>query len=129
MTITHQRAPWVLPIFEYNRRLEYPGGEADGLEAIAEKYPGMRIETEIGIRFDKDYLRATLQPAVDFSQRMGQPVYCGEFGVYEIASMSTRLHWTRDVVDLLDEFEMGRAYWTYKAMDFGLVDKDGRVVN
>jgi endoglucanase len=129
MTITHQRAPWVPPVFEYNRQLEYPGQEADELEAIVEKYPGMRFEQEVGIRFDKEYLRAALQPALDFSQHIGQPIYCGEFGVYERASMSTRLIWTRDVVTLLDEFQIGRAYWTYKDLDFGLLDKNGQVVN
>jgi aryl-phospho-beta-D-glucosidase BglC (GH1 family) len=129
MTITHQRATWVPPLFEYNRQLEYPGQEASGLEAIVEKYPGMRFEQEVGIRFDKEYLRAALQPALDFSRRIGQPVYCGEFGVYERASMSTRLNWTRDVVELLDEFQIGRAYWTYKNLDFGLLDKNGQVVN
>lgn len=129
MTITHQRAPWVEPIFEYNRQLEYPGEQADGFEAIVEKYPSLRLEGEVGISFDKEYLRAALQPALDFSQRIGQPVYCGEFGVYERASMSTRLNWTRDVVDLLDEYQIGRAYWTYKDLDFGLLDKNGQVVN
>jgi hypothetical protein len=43
--------------------------------------------------------------------------------------MFTRLNWTRDFISLLDEFDIGRAYWTYKALDFGLVDGDGRVVN
>jgi aryl-phospho-beta-D-glucosidase BglC (GH1 family) len=129
MTITHQRAPWVQPVFEYNRQLEYPGQEADGFEEIAEKYPGLRFEQEVGVPFDKEYLRAMLQPALDFSQRIGQPVYCGEFGVYEQASMSTRLNWTRDVVALLDEFQIGHAYWTYKDLDFGILDKNGQIVN
>jgi endoglucanase len=70
-----------------------------------------------------------LQPALDFSQRIGQPVYCGEFGVYEGASMLTRRNWTRDLISLLNEFGIGRAYWSYKAMDFGLVDKYGQIVN
>ena len=70
-----------------------------------------------------------LQPALDFFQKTGQPIYCGEFGVYEGAPMSARLNWTRDFIDLLNQFDIGRAYWTYKALDFGLVDKDGRVVN
>jgi endoglucanase len=129
MTITHQRASWVRPVFEYNRQLEYPGEQADGFESIVEKYPGLRFEGEVGIRFDKEYLRAALQPALDFSQRSGQSTYCGEFGVYERASMSTRLNWTRDVAELLDQFDIGRAYWTYKDLDFGLLDKNGQVVN
>ncbi|RPJ24253.1 MAG: glycoside hydrolase family 5 protein [Chloroflexi bacterium] len=131
LTVTHQSAPWIPPIIEYNRQLNYPGQEAGGLEDIVRRYPKdtHRLDREVGIRFDKEYLRAALQPAIDFSERIGQPVYCGEFGVYEGAPMSTRLNWTRDFIELLNQFSIGRAYWTYKDLDFGLVDKDGKVVN
>ncbi len=131
LSVTHQKAPWVPSLAEYNQRLEYPGRQAPGLAAIMEKYPNdtHMLRSELGAQFDKSYLLSKLQPALDFSQRMGQPVYCGEFGVYERAPMSTRVNWTRDFTALLDEFGIGRAYWTYKALDFGLLDKDGRVVN
>ncbi len=131
LTVTHQRAPWIPPIIEYNQQLDYPGQQASGLEKVVKKYPKdtHRLDREIGIQFNKEYLRAALQPAVDFSQRIGQPVYCGEFGVYEGAAMSTRINWTRDFIALLNEANIGRAFWTYKALDFGLVDKDGEVIN
>lgn len=129
LTVTHQKAPWLTPIFNYNHSVEYPGQQADGLEKIIRKYPEFRLVDEVGVSFDKNYLRAKLQPAVDFAQKIGQPVYCGEFGVYEAASMATRLNWTRDMVDLLNEYHIGRAIWTYKALDFGLVDTNGKVVN
>jgi endoglucanase len=131
LSVTHQKAPWIRPLAEYNQQLEYPGLQAPGLASIVEKYSHDThgLDKEIGARFDKSYLHSVLQPALDFSQRIGQPVYCGEFGVYERASMSTRMNWTRDFIALLDEFDIGRAYWTYKALDFGLLDKDGQVVN
>jgi endoglucanase len=131
LSVTHQMAPWIRPLAEYNQQLEYPGRQAPGLASILEKYSHDThgLDREIEARFDKSYLHSMLQPALDFSQRIGQPVYCGEFGVYERASMSTRLNWTRDFVALLDEFDIGRAYWTYKALDFGLLDKDGQVVD
>ena len=131
LSVTHQKAPWIPPLVEYDQGLEYPGQQAPGLSAIVEKYPHDThgLDKEIGIQFNKSYLHSVLQPALDFSQRTGQTVYCGEFGVYERASMFTRLNWTRDFISLLDEFDIGRAYWTYKALDFGLVDGDGRVVN
>jgi aryl-phospho-beta-D-glucosidase BglC (GH1 family) len=131
LSVTHQKAPWIPALAEYNQQLEYPGWQAPGLAAIAEKYPKdtHALRKEVGVRFDKNYLHSMLQPALDFSQRTGQPVYCGEFGVYEGAAISTRLNWTRDFIALLNEFDIGRAYWTYKALDFGVVDKDGRIVN
>jgi aryl-phospho-beta-D-glucosidase BglC (GH1 family) len=131
LCLTHQKAPWIPPLVEYNRQLEYPGHQAAGLASIAEKYPRdtHALKKEAGISFDKNYLHAMLQPALDFSQRTGQPVYCGEFGVYEGAPMSTRLNWTRDFISLLNEFNIGRAIWTYKALDFGLLDGYGRIVD
>lgn len=131
LTVTHQRAPWIPPIVEYNRQLSYPGQEASGLASIVRKYSEdtHRLDREVGVPFDKEYLHAALQPAIDFSKRIRQPVYCGEFGVFEGAPLATRLNWTRDFIELLNQFGIGRAYWTYKALDFGLVDKDGKVVS
>jgi aryl-phospho-beta-D-glucosidase BglC (GH1 family) len=131
LTVTHQKAPWIPPIVEYDRELAYPGQAAGGLEAIVRKYSGdtHRLDRELGIRFDKEYLRSMLEPALQFARRTGQPIYCGEFGVYERAPLATRLNWTRDFIQLLIENRIGRAYWTYKNLDFGLVDRNGAVVS
>lgn len=128
LCVTHQKAPWVPVLVDYNKTLNYPGESAEGLEKFANKLTH-QFADEIGIVFDKECLRNYLMPAVEFSHQTGQPVYCGEFGVYVGAPMTTRVNWTKDMVDLLNEYGMGHALWTYKALDFGLVDKDGRVVN
>ncbi len=131
LTITHQKAPWVPPLAEYDRALEYPGQQAVGLETVLNNYPSgiYQLNREIGICFDQNYLRAVLQPALDFSEHTQQPLYCGEFGVIDRASLPTRLNWTRDFIGLLNQFGIGRACWTYKGIDFGLVDNDGKVIS
>ena len=146
LVVTHQRAPWVPLLREHNRAVDYPGTEDGHLAQVAERFrrevltqPGFNdpalaghiaeLATESGQHFDQDYLKAHLAAALEFSQATGQPLYCGEFGVYEAAPMSVRLNWTRDFVELLNQFDIGRAYWTYKALDFGLVDAEGNVVN
>jgi aryl-phospho-beta-D-glucosidase BglC (GH1 family) len=131
LSVTHQKAPWIATLAEYGQAIEYPGQESGDLAEVLAKHPDSKfiLDREIGQRFNRVYLQTALLPAVDFSRRIGQPVYCGEFGVYEKASMTTRLNWTRDFIALLNEFKIGRAYWTYKALDFGLVDKNGKVVN
>jgi len=130
LTVTHQKAPWVPALVDYNQQVNYPG-QAPGLDAFLEKHPQHRgrLGAETGKRFDKDYLRSILQTALAFRQETGKPIYCGEFGVYEIAPPATRVNWTRDVIDLLREHVVGHAIWTYKALDFGLVDQTGSVVN
>jgi len=131
LTLTHQKVPWVPPLVEYNQELNYPGQQDSKLEEIVKKFPKdtHKLDREIGIQFNKEHLRSVLQPAIDFSKRTGQPIYCGEFGVYEGAPMSTRINWTRDFIDLLNESNIGRAIWTYKALDFGLVGKDGKIIS
>jgi aryl-phospho-beta-D-glucosidase BglC (GH1 family) len=130
LVVTHQRAPWIQALLQYDRAVDYPGF-APGLEVFLQAHPEHRnrLGAEVGKRFDWKYLQSELQPSLEFSQRTNQPTYCGEFGVYEQADPTTRQNWTRDVIDLLHGFGIGRAYWTYKAMDFGLVDKDGQVVS
>jgi hypothetical protein len=81
------------------------------------------------LRFDRAYLAGLIQPAVEFARTQRVPVYCGEFGVIDQAPLANRIRWTRDMVSLLREQEIGYGYWSYKAMDFGLVDRDGRLVD
>lgn len=128
LSVTHQKAPWVPVLLEYNHTINYPGEKAEGLEKFVQESTHVFAE-ELDTAFDKEYLRACMLPAVEFARKTGQVVYCGEFGVYEVAPMATRLNWTRDVVDLIKEYNLGHALWSYKALDFGLVDKDGNVVN
>jgi aryl-phospho-beta-D-glucosidase BglC (GH1 family) len=140
LSVTHQKAPWVAPLAKYDKELPYPMEESGELHEVVTEFArqtgsdGMSVllsfmQTEVGQRLDKQYLFRFLRQALDFSEQIGQPIYCGEFGVYEKAPTSTRLNWTRDMIDLFNEFEIGRAYWTYKDLDFGLVDRYGNVVN
>lgn len=130
LTVTHQKAPWVPALVQFNQQVDYPG-QAIGLEPFLKANPGhrARLGTEAGRRFDVSYLESVLQPALESAQRFGQTIYCGELGVYDRAPLTTRLNWTRDVIALLSEHGIGYALWTYKNLDFGLVDKDGQIVS
>jgi len=70
-----------------------------------------------------------IQLALDFITTTDQVVYCGEYDVIECAPMQTRINWTRDFVSILREYTIGRAAWSYKGMNFGLVDQTGKVVS
>jgi endoglucanase len=76
----------------------------------------------------------TLQAGVNLGGWISQhPAFdyhhCGEYGVIEGAPMETRVNWMRDFVPLLCDNHIGKAVWSYKAMDFGLVDLDGKIIN
>jgi hypothetical protein len=130
MVVTHQKAPWVASLDAFEEQVNYPGvcSSLDGFLRLHPEY-NAELKSYIGIDLDKDYLRSKLLPALDFRQRSAQPLYCGEYGVIDRAPAATRLNWHRDFVELLREFDIGRACWSYKAMDFGLVDHSGNTVD
>ena len=130
MIVTHQKAPWYAPGRDHNRDVHYPG-ECPDLDEFLRQNPQHRLDYQpfVGVHLDREWLRAALQPAVEFVRRTGRPVYCGEYGVIDRAPLPSRLNWCRDVVDALNEFGIGRACWSYKEMDFGLVDHNGQAVS
>ena len=125
---THQRAAWVEFLKALDSVTPYPG-EVPGLASFLERYPQYRQEGEkyLGKRMDIQMMRAFLQPALDFLAETRLPLYCGEYGVIDLAPLESRLNWHRDFVSLLNEHGIGRAVWSYKEMNFALVRYDGRV--
>lgn len=130
LPFTHQLAHWVPELVAWGGTPDYPG-ELASLGPFLAAHPECRARLGAfeGIEMNREQMRAQLQPALDFIEETGAPLYCGEFGVIERAPMPARLRWTRDLVGLLAEFGIGRAAWSYKAMDFGLVDAGGNVVS
>jgi hypothetical protein len=130
MVVTHQKAPWVEPLKVFNQPVGYPG-VCENLGDFLRLHPDFQpfLQSYAGIKLDKEYLRRLVQPALEFRTRAGQPLYCGEYGVIDRASTATRLNWHRDFIDLLREYRIPRACWSYKAMDFGLVDLHGQVID
>jgi len=130
LSVTHQQAHWMEGLHEFDQQLDYPG-EAIGLKEFLHSRPEYesRLVEDVDKHFDRVHLLHRLQPAIDFSRKLGQPVHCGEFGVIDRAPRQTRINWTRDMVSLFEENNIGYAYWTYKEMDFGLVDQRGNILD
>ncbi len=130
MVVTHQKAKWVPFLSDYNHEVAYPGFASD-LAEFLERHPEYKayLGHSASVFLDKSSLSAAAQPAIDFSHGKGQSVYCGEYGVIEGAPLETRLNWTADFVSILLGHHIGRAYWSYKGIDFGLVDPHGEVIS
>jgi hypothetical protein len=127
---THQKAGWSPVMMEFNQEVPYPG-YAPELADFIQRKPDRRKEVErfLDRRLDKDFLRAELQPAIEFTRRTSKPLYCGEYGAISCSSAESRLRWHQDIIDLFYEYGIGHAVWSYKEMDFGLVDWKGRVIS
>ena len=130
MPFTHQKAPWVDALKAFDQTVNYPG-TVDDLARFLAAYPdyGLFLAHWVNRRMDKASLRETLQPALDFQARTGLPLYCGEFGVIDRAPRPDNRRWHTDFIDLLRQAGIGRAVWSYKQMDFGLLDPAGTVVD
>lgn len=130
MVVTHQRASWVNEMDLFGQEVEYPGRIKEFgkfLDQHAKYKP--KYKRFIDFYMDQDYLHEALQPAFDFITKTGNPVYCGEFGVIDHAPLQTRINWTHDFIDLLTEHKIGRAIWSYKEMNFALVDAVSNVIS
>ena len=130
LLFTHQKAPWVEVAVEYDQAIAYPG-DFTGMKEFIDRAPkwkdsyGWLAERSA----NKDLMVEFLQPALDFAQQIGRDLYCGEFGVIEYVEPKSRQNWHADLLSVLREYAIGCAVWSYKQMDFGLVDAQGKVVD
>lgn len=134
--LTHQRASWTAAK-DFGGTAVYPG-ELDVYNDFINFVDknGGRAAYDIQRRINSSltymgagYIRAFLQPAKDFIEEHDLPLYCGEYGVIENTDVDSRANWTRDVADFCLENGIGRAIWSYRGMDFTLIDKDGKALS
>ncbi len=123
---THQKASWEAPMKELDFVVPYPSGTED-YKKYLKKSEKFQKQLEFEETLGKDYIRRFLQPALDFIQERNVPLYCGEYGVIDHAPMDSNLRWHEDLCDLLIEYGIGRAVWTYKLMSFPMVDLESQV--
>ena len=121
---THQGAYWMEGM-PSDFRIGYPktleeyrkageSTEADVAGAIYKE--GIR---EIGEGFFEDIFA----PAIEKAKADGVPLYCGEYGVIDLADNEDKLRWLKDIHAAFDKFGIGHALWNYKEKDFGIADE------
>jgi len=75
--------------------------------------------TEIGPAF----FETLFKPALDYAAEMNVPLYCGEYGVIDLADNLQKINWLKDIHQVFKAHGIGRSLWNYKEKDFGLVDE------
>lgn len=125
---THQKAGWEPLLKDLEEEITYPSGR-EMYEIYLKKADIFKKQYKFDSKVDKEYLRRILQPAIEFAKERKRTLYCGEYGTIEHAPMEGRLKWHSDLSDLLIEYGIGRAVWSYKLMSFPLVDKDSVIIN
>ena len=63
-----------------------------------------------------------LAPAVEKAGKENCELYCGEFGVIDVVPPEEAIKWFRDLHKVFERHGIAHAMWSWKQMDFGLID-------
>jgi endoglucanase len=124
---THQGASWSPPM-EYLEGVPFPYNAAR-MPKLHSKLKNTWIESNLRNDYKREsdvaFMRKTLDRVVAFSNERGVPVFCGEFGVYDLASPpADRAIWYEVVTDMLKKRNIPRTSWDYFG-GFGIFNKGG----
>lgn len=63
-----------------------------------------------------------LAPAIEKAEKEHCELYCGEFGVIDVVPPEEAVKWFRDLHKVFERHDIAHAVWSWKKMDFGLID-------
>lgn len=70
----------------------------------------------------EEYFERIFASAIEKAKRENITVYCGEYGVINVASPEDTLKWFKVINSVFEKYGIARAAWSYKEMDFGISD-------
>ncbi len=124
LIFTHQGAYWI-PEMDRDFRMSVN----DTYRGIKEKSDRNLPSTAVDLdAFDQDaildegFFEALFGKAKAVAEERNVPLYCGEYGVINLADPADTLRWYQLIGNTFNKFGIGRAAWSYREMDFGLVD-------
>ena len=121
---THQGAYWVENMPQ-DFRIGYPLSlevyqEADRKVQLSNDLSGAVFQK--GIREPGEgFFEDIFAPAIQKAEKDCVPLYCGEYGVIDLADNQDALRWLKDIHAVMNRHQIGRALWNYKEKDFGFV--------
>lgn len=123
LIFTHQGAYWVKNMPK-DFRLHYPATIQE--YALAQKKLGLetvdlvsdaKVET-VG----EEFFDSLFSEAVAIAEERNVPLYCGEYGVIDLADEESAVSWLQSITSSFQKHKIARAVWCYKGLDFGLTD-------
>ncbi len=83
-------------------------------------------ENWVNKNFDKKWILKQWQKPIQKAEKLGLPLYCGEFGIITGPPQKEMLNWYNDMIKLFEEAGIGYANWNCKSDQFGLDDGNGK---
>lgn len=124
MIFSHQGAYWVENMPE-DFRVGYPKTveEYRQLSKDITKDLGGAIFSEHAKSMGPEFFDGIFQVAIDHAEKYDVPLYCGEYGVIDLANNEDKIRWLQDIHTAFKRHGIGRALWNYKEKDFGFVNE------
>lgn len=121
---THQGAYWIetMPL---DMRLPYPADfelyKEKSAKILGDK-AGFLMDERFGFNeIGPDFFEKLFKEAIQIANERDVTLYCGEYGVIDRANPHDSIRWYRDLNSVFNKYGIGRAAWTYKEKDFGLI--------
>ena len=121
---THQGAEWI-PTMDPSFRIsvDAPFSEMDKargpmLEQVSTGFPGFKGSDTLS----PAYFEAIFKEAIKVAEERDVALYCGEYGVIDLAKPEEALKWYKTINSVFVKYGIGRAAWSYRSMNFGLSD-------
>ncbi|SDB61472.1 MULTISPECIES: glycoside hydrolase family 5 protein [unclassified Butyrivibrio] len=124
LIFTHQGAPWIEtmdPNFRMAFDSTYRQYDENAFAQLGNRPEEIKVDDpdkKLGIEYFEQYM----QEAVRVAEERNVALYCGEYGVIERATPEDALKWYTAIGTCFNKYNIGRAAWSYKEMDFGLSD-------
>lgn len=126
LVFTHQGAHWVksMPLDPESYRFRYPDTYRAYRERSAElfgaDFSGEFAEGADNELLDSRYFERMIKTAVEIAEADNVPLYCGEYGVIDLAEPADLIRWYKDMNSALVKYNIARSAWSYREMNFGL---------
>ena len=125
LLFTHQKAYWVEQMRNNpDFSIAYPGKTAEYRQkaeelGLAYMMDFKNIETET---ITADLFINRWANAVKYCEEHDIALYCGEYGVIDKAPTPDTVRWYKDINTAFEHYGIGRAAWSYKEVDYGIID-------
>jgi lysyl-tRNA synthetase class II len=107
-------------------KITYQGQEVDLTPGGWKKISMIDSVTEAcGVDFNKIQ---TDEEAVKVAEERNALLYCGEYGVINLADLPDTLAWYKAINAAFVKYNIGRCAWSYREMDFGLCDEHAKPI-
>ena len=124
LIFTHQGAAWI-PTMKQDFRISASASYAElqsASDAMLGYFPDRFSLCNPSSPLGPEYFEQAFAKAIRIAETENVPLYCGEYGVIQLARHEDILHWYRLFSGALNRLHIGRAAWSYKQMDFGISD-------